>query len=683
MQITANKVVYGSFRAAATRIASGDSRPGDLALMRIEAPELFAIFDHMTVRHADSIAVRLHNLRIVVLSGLLLIALVAFLLLRFLVTPTHKRLTQVIGDIEEQRQRFTSIFELSPDPMALYNTQGILLRANAAASNLLGFDETSIGSQYSKHVALEMQSSVAACFARARGGKSIEFESLFVSAGQRKIPVLATLSPIRVGGEIVGVFGVAKDLTELRATEAAMLRSESEFRSLFNFNHDGGFATDLDSRIIRVNTALDGLLGRSTDVLLFSNARDLFVEDQRSEFDAILESIVSAKPSTFDFRVHGPGGHEIDVLVRAIPMFAEGKLQGAFYFLRDVTELRAAEQREAVQRERLGAVALLAAAHAIDVNEQIERTLAFSMASFHMDGCSVSLLEGDEVVVVHAQGEIPVAGTRIALEKTFTRHVVGSSDPFCINDIDVSDLASDSARDWQPWRSIIGATIFVGGFLQGVVLFVARSPRLTPFDDGDKSFVQVVASLVGSAMERDRQQQKLSELALTDALTGLPNRPALHDALRGAVARARRSEHKISLLYFDLDGFKAVNDSFGHTTGDKLLHSVALRLQAILREGDFIARVGGDEFVIVRADAPEADGGRQLAERIVASLGEPFDLGGTFVEIGASVGVAIFPDNANSATELVRVADEAMYVAKAAGKGRVAASRREGEAPTA
>ncbi len=592
-------------------------------------------------------------------------------------------ITETQRALRENSEYFRSLFEGASDAMTLYDLDGNIVRGNAAFTALLEFSAETFGAPYSVHVAPEMQSSVAACFRNALGGRSVEFESIFMTAGIKRIPVLASFSPIVVDGAVVGIFGVAKDLTEIRFAEEAMVRSENEFRSIFDFNHDASLATDLQSRIVRVNSALERMLGRRAEQLIMTNATDLVPLDDRAALATVAENIRDGEISTIETRIMGPHGREIETVMRSVPMFAQGVLSGAFHFLRDVTELRAAERRETVQRERLGAVALLAAAHAIDVAEQIERTLSFGLMSFAMQGASISVIQGSEVVVLYAMGESIPAGSRLPIEQTYMRHFFGSPEPFCIDDITNSEFRSDRARDWQPWQSLIGATIFVGEVPKGVVIFFGRMPRTELFDDGDRSFLQVVASLIGSAMERDRQQQELSERALTDALTGLPNRPAFNDAIRAAFARAQRSKSTLGVLFCDLDGFKSVNDTFGHAAGDALLRGCSERLRATLREGDYVARIGGDEFVVFRCDECGDDDNQYLANRIVAALSEPFDLDGCVVQIGVSIGYAVFPDDADTAGELIRVADEAMYLAKRAGKGRVARARREREDPTA
>ncbi|MEQ9318195.1 MAG: diguanylate cyclase [Polyangiaceae bacterium] len=171
------------------------------------------------------------------------------------------------------------------------------------------------------------------------------------------------------------------------------------------------------------------------------------------------------------------------------------------------------------------------------------------------------------------------------------------------------------------------------------------------------------------AIERKRTQQRLANLAHFDQLTGLANRTTLHDRVEHATSMARRRGDELALLYVDLDGFKKVNDTHGHETGDALLQQVADRLRNVVRDCDTVARLGGDEFAILLEDT---NGRPDIpAQRVVETLGEPFVLGDVTVSVSGSVGVAVFPSAGDTVEDLLRSADEAMYEAKVSGKGRM------------
>jgi diguanylate cyclase (GGDEF)-like protein len=180
-----------------------------------------------------------------------------------------------------------------------------------------------------------------------------------------------------------------------------------------------------------------------------------------------------------------------------------------------------------------------------------------------------------------------------------------------------------------------------------------------------------IVGTVADIDARKLQEEQIRHLAHHDILTGLPNRLLFGDRLRQALLAAQREEHKLALIFFDLDKFKPVNDSYGHAVGDVLLQQVATRLRTVLRASDTLARLGGDEFVVLLPRVSGAGDAKKVAEDILRELNRPFMTEGFTVHISASLGVAVYPDGALDADSLLRCADTAMYEAKLLGRGRV------------
>ncbi|MFZ5467534.1 MAG: diguanylate cyclase domain-containing protein [Pseudomonadota bacterium] len=164
-------------------------------------------------------------------------------------------------------------------------------------------------------------------------------------------------------------------------------------------------------------------------------------------------------------------------------------------------------------------------------------------------------------------------------------------------------------------------------------------------------------------------QERIAHLAHHDVLTGLPNRRLLMERLTRAIAMARRSGQGVTLLFLDLDGFKPINDGFGHLAGDRLLQEVARRLQGLCRESDTVARLGGDEFTILLPGSHTDMEAGAVARKVIQAMGQPFPLDGQSVTIGTSIGIALWPEHAQGPEELIAAADRAMYAAKKAGRG--------------
>ena len=179
--------------------------------------------------------------------------------------------------------------------------------------------------------------------------------------------------------------------------------------------------------------------------------------------------------------------------------------------------------------------------------------------------------------------------------------------------------------------------------------------------------------------ERSLEQARdyLARLAHHDALTGLPNRTMFFDRLRSSMARCRRPEQKVAVLFFDLDGFKPINDSLGHAAGDQLLCEVANRVRARVSGADTVARLGGDEFTVVLEVSSGIESIRREAARIAAVLREPITLGENEVRVSSSIGISVYPEHGETAEELVLGADMAMYRSKEQGRDRVTMYSRE------
>lgn len=171
--------------------------------------------------------------------------------------------------------------------------------------------------------------------------------------------------------------------------------------------------------------------------------------------------------------------------------------------------------------------------------------------------------------------------------------------------------------------------------------------------------------------QRKAAEEEIKQLAFYDPLTGLPNRRLLQDRLQQGLSKARRDQKRLALLFIDLDKFKPVNDDFGHAVGDELLLAVAQCLQTCVRESDTVARVGGDEFVVLLPVIEAAPDALRVAQKIHDALVQPFTLSaGQTVSISSSTGIAIYPEHGSNEAELTQNADTAMYQAKAAGRDR-------------
>lgn len=203
-------------------------------------------------------------------------------------------------------------------------------------------------------------------------------------------------------------------------------------------------------------------------------------------------------------------------------------------------------------------------------------------------------------------------------------------------------------------------------YAQRLSITAIRDPNTANADDEPLHYIAFISDVTESKI----QQQQLERMAHYDALTGIPNRVLFADRLHQAIAHARRNRCMLALIYIDIDGFKAVNDTYGHETGDRLLVVIAQRLRNILRENDTLARLGGDEFVAVLSDLKKAHECEAVLSRLLATAATPFEVRTPPLLLSASFGAALFPRDGEDAETLTRHADQAMYQAKQTGKNR-------------
>jgi diguanylate cyclase (GGDEF)-like protein/PAS domain S-box-containing protein len=236
------------------------------------------------------------------------------------------------------------------------------------------------------------------------------------------------------------------------------------------------------------------------------------------------------------------------------------------------------------------------------------------------------------------------------------------------NDVDLPEhigtIVGSNSIDW------LGVPLHTSKRVIGVLVVQSYSGDVR-YTKNDEALLQFVSSQVASAIVRKQTDTWLQHIARHDPLTDLPNRTLIHDRLQTALGRARRERQRLALLYIDLDGFKRINDSFGHTLGDQLLQEVAQRITRCVRASDTVGRIGGDEFVVLLHDIAQPADATAIADQIRAALDRPFDLTGECLRISSSIGVATYPEHGDDGKQLIRHADEAMYAAKKNGGNRL------------
>lgn len=228
----------------------------------------------------------------------------------------------------------------------------------------------------------------------------------------------------------------------------------------------------------------------------------------------------------------------------------------------------------------------------------------------------------------------------------------------------------------QMWDELINKGFWEGGIWNRVRSGEIRNHHLNISTVRDDDFQpRYYVGMFQDMTKRHKKEEAVHYAANHDTLTGLANRSMLMEQLESHLAQAKRHGHALGLLYLDLDGFKPVNDRFGHSTGDRVLQLVADRFRKLIRQGDLLCRQGGDEFVVLVPQAGGTEDLERIGWKLVEASRAPFTELNMGIEISASVGVARFPEHGNTCEELLVAADNAMYTAKRAKTNPVQVSR--------
>lgn len=416
-------------------------------------------------------------------------------------------------------------------------------------------------------------------------------------------------------------------------------------------------AVDADGRFVYLSAACEQIFGYKPEELVGTAMIDLVAPEDRARTLAAAADVMAgaAKPN-FENRYLHKDGRRVHIMWSA--RWSESdKLRIAV--ARDVTERKRGESMRAAMYAISEAahaakdlVSLFPAVHRI-VNELLPAP-GFTIA-FYDD--ALDQLSFPYNVDEHGKpsaASLPGAGTLCA-------HVARGGEPLLLTaatrptlPASLQQAAAGAAPSWlgvplaSP-RGPIGALVVKG------------APESAHYTEDDLELLQFVSAQVATAIERLRLHEQLQYLAQYDALTRLPNRQLFYDRLESALARAARNSTGFSLLYLDLDKFKLVNDIHGHAAGDLLLHQVAQRIKECVREEDTVARIGGDEFVVLLESVAQLDDAARVAAKIELAMGAPVRFGSLYLHTCFSIGIAAYPQHGSNAQQLMKHADEAMY----------------------
>jgi diguanylate cyclase (GGDEF)-like protein/PAS domain S-box-containing protein len=453
-----------------------------------------------------------------------------------------------------------------------------------------------------------------------------------------------------------------------KKTESALHKSNEEFHSLFQHANDAIFVESFDGKILAVNQKVSDWYGYSETELLQMSVTGLVPKEVSNTFPKILDQLRSGG----GFVTEAVGVRKDG---KIFPTEVSGRLiswgdgEAVLVLVRDVTERKRTEQIQSVLFRISNALITTK-----DLNElfisihndlsTIVDTKNFFIALYDEDNNEISVpYYVDEE---NQDTKFPVV---VPAGKTFTSYVIKSGKPLFVTDEEAQKLIKAGKIE------IVGARskIWVGvplktakGVIGALVVQSYTNPNL--YNPKDLEILKFVSGQVAIAIERKRFEEQINQLAHIDVLTKLPNRQLFNDRLNEALKDAHRDKQKLTVMFLDLDRFKDINDSLGHSVGDLLLKSVAKRLKKTLRENDTICRMGGDEFLLLFKKIVNVQDASKIAKKLLEVFQKTFRIDGRKLSITASIGIAIYPKDGKDIDTLMKNADIAMYHAKDTGR---------------
>jgi diguanylate cyclase (GGDEF)-like protein/PAS domain S-box-containing protein len=531
-----------------------------------------------------------------------------------------------------------------PCPVLITDVDGFVLDSNSAFTMLVGASAEQCLSKPivdllapASRVVLQDQ-----IWPRLRADHAINEERLQVMDGAAcPVPVLANVQRGELDGAecFYWVFFVAQDLTRFeaklldarhRAEEAALelARRERFIRAITDAMPGLVAYWDRNLRCQYANKPYLEWFGKSAEAMHGMDLRELFGERLFAANEKYIKGALAGEKQRFERVQTKPDGSVGHTWGHYIPNIDEHGVVAGFYALvSDVTPLKAAEEK---------------------------LRLAASVFDSAQEGIMVTDVEGVIESVNPAFTEITGYSAEEAIGKTPRLLRSDHHDPEFFAGI-WQDISSGGHWQGETWNRRKDGSIF---------LVWQTITRIDGSDHAPLRYVSVFHDIT-NVWEKNA---RTTHLAFHDALTGLPNRLLLMDRLEQLLSATEREPRKVAVMFQDLDRFKDVNDSLGHDVGDELLKIVAGKLLSQVRQSDTVARLGGDEFIVVLDNPASREEVAQVAARIVASLNEPMEFKGRKVEIGTSIGIAVYPDDGDTPGQLIQSADRAMYAAKNAGK---------------
>jgi diguanylate cyclase (GGDEF)-like protein/PAS domain S-box-containing protein len=416
--------------------------------------------------------------------------------------------------------------------------------------------------------------------------------------------------------------------------ERLLAEARQWYQSLFESYPEPVILFNLDGHITSANTAASLIYGFQLEELLGIHFLCLSAPEEQEASSYKFDLVVSGKAQQYEGIVIRKDGMKRFFDFTVIPVCIEGEIVGVCSIGRDITKRKEAEQALAESEERFKLLA--------QTTNDVVWDWNILSGVFHWN-------EGIYTVLGYEGHEVPSDFTQWLLHiHPDDRHRVEEG---------LSRIVHGSGGYWtDDYRYLKG---------DGSYAYIHNRGSIIRAEDG------VPLRMIGALMDMTPikcTEERLMQLAQNDSLTGLANRTLFYDHLQLAISRAVRNGKQVALMFLDLDRFKEVNDKLGHDTGDAVLVEVARRLKECLRDTDLVSRLGGDEFTVIIEDVMEIDAVAGVAEKIVEIIARPITVTNQKICVSASIGISLYPNDADRIEDLVKQSDCSMYHAKRMGR---------------
>lgn len=421
---------------------------------------------------------------------------------------------------------------------------------------------------------------------------------------------------------------------------------------------DAVCAVDAQGNFVFVSSACERIFGYTPEELIGRNMIELVYEEDRERTLAAASNIMAGQLQMhFENRYVRKDGRIVDIMWSA--RWSETN-NIRLAVARDVTAIkRATRQQSAMYR-------ISEATHATEglptLYEHIHQIIS-ELIPANIFGVALYDRTNDSLTFPYFVGEDapssepqPLNGHPILAQVIRTGQTL-----LTMTSATPPDTGLTECGDRPNW---LGVPLIAQDGIMGALVVRSSADKLRCYTEEDRDLLQFVSNQVASAIMQKQTEARLRHMAGHDALTDLPNRALFHDRLDVALTRARRNKEHFALLYLDLNGFKHINDTFGHDMGDRLLQSVAKRLTDCLRDSDTIARMGGDEFTVLLTKMYHPKDVAGVVDKIQTVIGTPYEIGGHVLNISISIGTALYPKHGQSCEQLIHHADAEMYAEK-------------------